>query len=94
MKLREHRSFVPVVAILSTQSVRHQEPDFCAWDCRALRCRVWNTFLGRVVVAHNGPDVPPVRANTLQNIPAVVALAADCVEAVVASFGVIARRFL
>ena len=88
---REHFPFVPVLAILRMQSIRHQEPDFLARDCRTLGRCVGDTLLGGVVVVHNGPYVPSIFAN----ITTVVALlAADSVEAVVASFGVVARWFL
>ena len=88
---REHLSFVLVLAILRMQGVRHQEPDFLARDCRTLGRCVGDTLLGWVVVVHNGPYVPSIFAN----ITTVFALlAADSVEAVVASVSVIARRLL
>jgi hypothetical protein len=90
-KVREHFPFVPVLAILRMQRVRHEESDFLARDCRTLGCCVRDTLLGGVVVVHNGPYVPSICAN----ITTVFALlAADSVEAVVAPFSVIARWLL
>ena len=90
---REHLSFVLVLAILRMQGVRHQEPDFLARDCRTLGRCVGDTLLGWVVVVHNGPYVPSIFAN-ITAVCALLALAADSVEAVVAPFSVIARWLL
>ena len=92
-KPREHLPFVLVLAILRMQSIRHQEPDFLARDCRTLGCCVRDTLLGGVVVVHNGPYVPSIFAN-ITAVCALLDLAADSVEAVVAPFSVIARRLL